>query len=296
VPGESWGPDLPPCQDPHGARTAPDGPSTATARGPTYSPIPRARSPRCLAGRGVPLSPDPGDHSTNPTPELDPCPSGRGRSGAGARAARCGARPGSGPGRRRRPAGRSGRRPDGPWPGRPPYRGRSTAGREQGPLGLAPAGRARPVDQADRPRPVVEDDHHVQVVVGLEPARGRGHGVPGPDRRGVDREADHAVLERLGGLPVADGGGQLAGRVAQGSAGRPSRYPWARGTRSRMSDSSSAMRSTPSASTQASSWPVKRPSISIRAALAGSRSQPATSARSSLTRSGRSSIRWWRPA
>ena len=47
----------------------------------------------------------------------------------------------------------------------------------------------------------------------LEPAGGCGDGVAGSDPAGgVDREPDHAVLERLGGLPVADGGGQPVGQ------------------------------------------------------------------------------------
>jgi hypothetical protein len=65
--------------------------------------------------------------------------------------------------------------------------------------------------------PVVDADQRVEAV------GGRGHGVPSPDRRGVDREpttlSSNVWAVCLSGMAPAS----PSGSAAHGSAGRPSR-------------------------------------------------------------------------
>jgi hypothetical protein len=74
VPGTCMGPEQPGLRPTvpgsRGTRTAPDAPCTATARARPTVPSTRTFAPVPGSPRG-PVSLDPGDHSTNPTPELD---------------------------------------------------------------------------------------------------------------------------------------------------------------------------------------------------------------------------------
>ena len=72
--------------------------------------------------------------------------------------------------------------------------------------------------------------------------------------------------------------------------GGPIPYPWASGTRSERMRSSSAVVSMPSATNHASSREVNIPSASTTAALVSSLSMPAIRSRSTLTKSGRSTV------